>query len=1363
MADLVGSSGTLVTTTFETLGYHYQAYILDKLSSPLTESAAALVYVVGAIVVMVGYIMTGKVKDYLWFILGPALYLAVIVSRTETPGTEWKFGNDPRDQERVTAQVTALITKQQTGFGSEARVSTVFAEYNRVVSRIIQEIVETLDKNRKKTDLRFLLRAELSGFIHAQDIDDAGLRDLLHHGLFRSCANVLEAGKESQDTHNAPNDRDVYREQYENLKNNSTIGLGANAINFIAALRTDYPSLYNLSMQEANAGEQVLAEINSAERSDKDSETWRRDYEQNRRELESNNSFSCQQIWNFSYTGLIQHAKRVVDGSAQTAEKNGIDPQKFISDVAQAIGVKKNDATASSVAGAQILYRYVGQTLLRNTWDTTSTSAFINDYVNRDRIATLRRPAESELSQAERTRVGNREWAERSKLMMAAATMPYYQGLGLYLLSISFPFFFLLLLIPGKHAGCLLWFMMWIWIKSWDIGYAVVMMLDDVLFSIFSLGSASVAGSSLNPEFSVAMYSLRSMDPTFHLSTYYAIIATAMGAVPAISAQLILGSLKGGAGLIAQGQQQLSDFFTTGAREMEGQYAVTGDRLGNLQAEQNKAEEAYKDANSTGNPGFRQPLSNPLGFDQTGIGFNQEASRAWSDNQTQSPLYGSPDGTAGGYADQSAGYRTYGTALKTAMDVESFGDEPGKGLSWFGGMGKMAGDVLESVGTERFNFREKELKGTAFDQMRWSFQNNLDPYGDIGDGGQNAAISQRWHGGMEIPTTAPGVHDTEKDIESSRLTTQKNMVNSFAGGIQSFFGQVAGLPEAFPNTRFTMIPGSRGSGTSATPSAGGSGGGIGTAITMGAGAVLAAGAYGLGLIGPGEAVAGDIPPDVDQQMRARAAGGGGNGAEIPVSDASTPASEKAKSGKGAKSGGADNGASADEGSGLIETITAPIAALLGKDDQGEEAEQGPPALGRPRGSSGAEVGYGNFDGQQVAQIGAPQVTTNGVKEDADTPANNGDGNLMGYEGMYQSRVSSDPSAASGGASESYFGTAANFTPVSSSTQDTGSAITPSAVDSKTTEASFGFGVTSDSTAKGQDQGSGWDGIAEDSSGMASSWDTSSKRSAASTPRTRTTGSKGRMKVVVHKPEEPQSAPVEETVKKEEEESGAQIAFDTGMDSRGQKRVGPLSDTTILVPEHAQSLYNELRSDPAFYAGSKKELQSLIQTGGLNTNTREYNQGDIDFVSEMYAKANPDAEKLSLGRDSNPDRVILTGDRSMAEAWAKSGPDAVNIILEEIPKLQTSDALDSGEKSKLSAIETKYTDQQSSRSPLVVQVQGSVLDRLHPAQSSTTGVDYLRDLIEKHEGPITKAEFIDTYIKGADIAVTSAQPFEIRFA
>ena len=119
----------------------------------------------------------------------------------------------------------------------------------------------------------------------------------------------------------------------------------------------------------------------------------------------------------------------------------------------------------------------------------------------------------------------------------------------------------MLLLIPGKHAGFLLWFVLWIWAKSWDIGFAVVMLLDEMLFALMNVRHVDgteqgPAGLQLDPDLALAMRSLEEVDPTFSLTTYYNIIGIALNSIPIISAYLILGSLRGGAGLISAGNQR---------------------------------------------------------------------------------------------------------------------------------------------------------------------------------------------------------------------------------------------------------------------------------------------------------------------------------------------------------------------------------------------------------------------------------------------------------------------------------------------------------------------------------------------------------------------------------------------------------------------------------------------------------------------------------------------------------------------------------------------------------------------------------------------------------------------------------------
>jgi hypothetical protein len=183
--------------------------------------------------------------------------------------------------------------------------------------------------------------------------------------------------------------------------------------------------------------------------------------------------------------------------------------------------------------------------------------------------------------------------------------MPYYQGLTLFFLGVTFPFFALMLLIPGKHPVFIRWFQLWLWVKCWDVGFAVVMMLDQVLFNLVSVAQfpdIGDPGPELSPDLGVVLFSLRELDPSFNLGTYYHIVSTCLAAIPPVLSQLILGVFGGGGGLIAGGMSNAADYFAQGHEVGRGHGPVTQNRLA-----------GYEEAARAGHGQIAQAVSNVTG------------------------------------------------------------------------------------------------------------------------------------------------------------------------------------------------------------------------------------------------------------------------------------------------------------------------------------------------------------------------------------------------------------------------------------------------------------------------------------------------------------------------------------------------------------------------------------------------------------------------------------------------------------------------------------------------------------------------------------------------------------------------------
>lgn len=96
----------------------------------------------------------------------------------------------------------------------------------------------------------------------------------------------------------------------------------------------------------------------------------------------------------------------------------------------------------------------------------------------------------------------NREYAEFPMANQAGAgkfaevyvwakMMPYLQGILLYVLAIAYPFICVIIVMPGFHKMLLTWFSFFLWVKLWDVGFAVAIVLERSVWAM--LGNSSKA------------------------------------------------------------------------------------------------------------------------------------------------------------------------------------------------------------------------------------------------------------------------------------------------------------------------------------------------------------------------------------------------------------------------------------------------------------------------------------------------------------------------------------------------------------------------------------------------------------------------------------------------------------------------------------------------------------------------------------------------------------------------------------------------------------------------------------------------------------------------------------------------------
>lgn len=70
------------------------------------------------------------------------------------------------------------------------------------------------------------------------------------------------------------------------------------------------------------------------------------------------------------------------------------------------------------------------------------------------------------------------------ELYVWALMLPYLQGLFLYFLAVAYPFVCIAMVVPGWHKMFLSWMSFWVWVKLWDVGFAIVMMAERGIWSM---------------------------------------------------------------------------------------------------------------------------------------------------------------------------------------------------------------------------------------------------------------------------------------------------------------------------------------------------------------------------------------------------------------------------------------------------------------------------------------------------------------------------------------------------------------------------------------------------------------------------------------------------------------------------------------------------------------------------------------------------------------------------------------------------------------------------------------------------------------------------------------------------------------
>ena len=149
----------------------------------------------------------------------------------------------------------------------------------------------------------------------------------------------------------------------------------------------------------------------------------------------------------------------------------------------------------------------------------------------------------SEASFVDFPRYNTRKLAQQ--MFTWALNAPWWQGVLLYLMAIIYPFLALVVIIPGRAASFLHLPMAWLWIKSWDIGFAMVLVLERTLWN--NMPTMAIPNGDAKPldQYDFMWQPLQhveKVDPIWTIHGYYMLTSAALLAVPAITGAVTLKS-----------------------------------------------------------------------------------------------------------------------------------------------------------------------------------------------------------------------------------------------------------------------------------------------------------------------------------------------------------------------------------------------------------------------------------------------------------------------------------------------------------------------------------------------------------------------------------------------------------------------------------------------------------------------------------------------------------------------------------------------------------------------------------------------------------------------------------------------------
>ncbi len=486
-SDQFGLAGSIVSAILQAVALFTLADMLATIA-PVFEKLGVLLFVVAAIGGITRVANGGDMRDALLLVLGPILFLAAMKSTVNVRVVTDSASND---RQKLTDGVVAMVG--QARGAAAVDVPIVLWVFDRFSRTVIGTLVELLQTDAFQQATIRAARDRLMSRILAADKADPHFLMLLTLSLSGECAEITSL------------DWDLSQPRFK------TAPAGTLDAALAQTKRTRRQYLSEKHQRLDNELVEYLTGLGVAAVGDP----------------------TCNEVWLYTQKLAFDYADQMLSNQSTLRSEF---PELTNLQWMQALDFVKaklapENAPASDLTQA---YKVLAAFLIRNSSSRSAHGAMSARLSGRPDWMLTQDPKEDATSEE----LGKSLDSARSIVVRFAASIPYVQGLCLYLLTVSFPFFCLLLVLPQRISSILTWMSLWMWVKSWDVGFAIVGLIREIVWQFLPHTSEILGINSLaavNWADPASMFALLNADsPELQFQTYYGVLAMLTLSVPVV-------------------------------------------------------------------------------------------------------------------------------------------------------------------------------------------------------------------------------------------------------------------------------------------------------------------------------------------------------------------------------------------------------------------------------------------------------------------------------------------------------------------------------------------------------------------------------------------------------------------------------------------------------------------------------------------------------------------------------------------------------------------------------------------------------------------------------------------------------------